>query len=182
MSGFPLRSATVVGALLMTTSLLLALALLPSGSHAGERVSGERTATLMKESKRAKKMGRQLRGCVNKKRMKHGLNPLSPAKPLQKAANFHADSMRKENFFDHIDRKGRDAADRVGIFGSKSRYKPIGENLGAGFDGGRGVCRAWMDSSSHRANMLSSSYNVVGAGYSRGGDYGSYHVLVFGRQ
>lgn len=125
---------------------------------------------------------RGLRGCTNRKRIKHGLPTLAPAQPLEEAASLHASSMSKKDFFDHIDPSGRDAADRVGIFAKKSRFVPIGENIGGGFNSARGACKAWMDSASHRANILNPDYTVIGAGFARGGDYGSYFVQVFGRE
>lgn len=131
---------------------------------------------------RSKSIERQIRGCTNRKRIKHGLPTLAPAKPLEEAANFHAESMRDNGFFGHVDPSGRDAADRVGIFGKKARFVPIGENIAAGQNGARGVCKAWMKSDGHRANILDPGYEVIGAGYARGGAYGSYYVQVFGRE
>lgn len=125
---------------------------------------------------------RGIRGCTNRRRIKHGLRPLAPARPLEEAASLHATSMSKNDFFDHIDPRGRDAADRVGIFAKKSRFVPIGENIGGGFNSARGACKAWMNSASHRANILNPDYTVIGAGFARGGDYGSYFVQVFGRE
>ncbi len=124
----------------------------------------------------------QIRGCVNRKRTHRGLPPLQAAGPLEEAASLHASSMSKHGFFDHVDPRGRDAGDRVAIFARKSRYLPIGENIGAGYRRAKAVCEAWMDSASHRANILNPDFTVIGAGYATGGQYGSYFVQVFGRE
>lgn len=176
--GSPAARTFVAASMLLMLFLLLGAGETRAGDSEAARVEGP---TLLKDSKRTKRLERRVRGCTNRKRIKRGLPTLEPAKPLERAASLHANSMSKDNFFDHIDRKGRDAADRVGLFGSKSRYQPIGENLAAGDLGAREVCKAWMKSSTHRANILDPGYEVIGVGYERGGDYGSYYVQVFGR-
>lgn len=134
-----------------------------------------------KGQQKAQRIEKQIRGCTNRRRIKQGLRPLAPAKPLGQAAGLLAENMREFGFFDHIDQRGRDVADRVGIFAPKSRYLPIGENIGAGYEGARGVCKAWMSSEGHRANILNPAYTVIGAGYADGGKFGTYYVQVFGR-
>jgi len=125
-------------------------------------------------------MERKVRACTNSRRINHGAGQLAPSKPLTQAANLLASDMRRYGFFGHVDHRGRDVGDRVGMFGSRRRYQPLGENIAAGY-GPKGVCKAWMKSSGHRANMLNRKYNVIGVGFADGGKYGTYFVQVFGQ-
>lgn len=167
----------------LTALAIAVLAGLAFGGVANAGEGGDRTtdAFAARVSDEVKEIKRQIRGCTNRRRINHGIAPLKPAEPLERAAGLHADGMRRQGFFDHIDKQGRDAGDRVGLFAPKSRYTPIGENIAAGYEGGKVVCRAWMDSPGHRANMLDPTYTVIGVGYADGGRFGSYFVQVFGR-
>lgn len=42
--------------------------------------------------------------------------------------------------------------------------KSVGENIAYGYSSGRSVVNAWMRSSGHRANILKSSYRLMGVG------------------
>ena len=56
-----------------------------------------------------------------------------------------------------------------------------GENIAAGPRGPRSVCRAWMRSPSHHANILKPGYTHIGAGFASGGRYRRYFVMDLGR-
>jgi len=166
-----------------TVAVLLLLSLSPQPAMAGAAgVDATSAEARQRGESRKEQMQRQIRGCVNRKRTHRGLGQLKGAGPLEEAASLHASSMSKNGFFDHVDPRGRDAGDRVAIFAPKSRFLPIGENIGAGYSRAKAACNAWMDSPTHRANILNPDYTVIGAGYSTGGDYGSYFVQVFGRE
>lgn len=173
-----LKTASGLAALGIVVLAALILGGTANGGEGGDRPTD---ASADRVDNKVKRIKRQIRGCTNRRRINHGIAPLEPAEALERAAGLHADGMRRQGFFDHIDKQGRDPGDRVGLFAPQSRYTPIGENIGAGYDGGKGVCRAWMNSPGHRANMLDPDYTVIGAGYAYGGRLGSYFVQVFGR-
>jgi uncharacterized protein YkwD len=56
----------------------------------------------------------------------------------------------------------------------------IGENIAGGQHSANAVCKAWMGSGEHRANMLG-RYNRIGAGYWPGGYYRRYFAVDFAR-
>lgn len=159
------------------------LASLLFGPGAAGAASGEQAtdATSARAAAKVKRIQKQIRGCTNRRRLKQGLSTLAPSKPLTEAASLLATDMQQYDFFGHIDQRGRDVSDRVGLFARKSSYLPIGENIGAGYGGAKGACKAWMNSSGHRANILDPDYTVIGAGFADGGEYGTYYVQVFGR-
>ena len=54
-----------------------------------------------------------------------------------------------------------------------SKYNNVarGENIAGNYASPSAVVNAWMNSSGHRANILSESYNYIGVGYAySGGD------------
>lgn len=161
-----------------TVAVLILLSLNPQPTMAG----ADGADAQRRGGSREDQMQSQIRGCVNRKRTHRGLPPLQASAPLEDAASLHASSMSKNRFFDHVDPSGRDAGDRVAIFARKSRFLPIGENIGAGYGSAQAACEAWMDSAGHRANILNPDYTVIGAGYATGGEYGSYFVQVFGHE
>ncbi len=89
--------------------------------------------------------------------------------------------MALHDFFAHTDPQGRGPAERVELFDGGHEYTYVGENIAAGYPSVSVACDAWMNSSGHRANILGESYTEIGAGFSRGGEYGRYYVQVFAK-
>ena len=50
-------------------------------------------------------------------------------------------------------------------------YKTAGENIARGYKTPKAVVDGWMNSSGHRANILSSSFTQIGVGYEASGHY-----------
>ena len=50
-------------------------------------------------------------------------------------------------------------------------YKSAAENIAKGQATAQAVVNAWMNSSGHRKNILSSSYTHIGVGYVANGNY-----------
>ena len=61
-------------------------------------------------------------------------------------------------------------------------YLSTGENIAAGQTSASAVVAAWMNSSGHRENILSSGFTQLGVGYAQDttGTYGNYWVQMFG--
>lgn len=109
-----------------------------------------------------------------------GNKNMPPVDPLQldtqliKAAQIHADDMYSNRFFDHTGSDGSkvsDRADRVGF-----KWNNIGENISQGYPTVTAAFNGWKKSSGHCKNMMSSSFQFMGAAQK-----GSYWVQTLGR-
>jgi uncharacterized protein YkwD len=126
---------------------------------------------------------------VNTIRASNNLPPLKRITPLDNAARYHATDMGQDNYFDH------DTYDRNGgslvyacewyarITSYYSSWRSLAENIAAGYATPESVMNAWMNSSGHRSNILSSTVWEIGVGYFAGsGNYSRYWVQDFGRR
>lgn len=50
-------------------------------------------------------------------------------------------------------------------------YKAARENIAQGQTSAQAVVQAWMNSSGHRANILSKNFTQIGVGYYQNGNY-----------
>ncbi len=60
----------------------------------------------------------------------------------------------------------------------KVSYKSAGENI-AGNSSNSGAVNAWMNSSGHKANILSTNFNYTGIGVVSSSKYGKIYVQMF---
>jgi uncharacterized protein YkwD len=108
---------------------------------------------------------------LNSARRKRGLRPLRSNPRLETAAADHSRAMVRRGFFSHYNPNPgkRTLVDRL----RRVRYIPtrrawtVGENIGYGareLGTPRGVLRAWMRSTPHRANILHAEFREVGLG------------------
>lgn len=111
---------------------------------------------------------------INHSRTIRGLPRLRINDRLSKAAMWHTHDMVRRNYFAHVSQRGRDVVDRLygtGYLGGRFSWT-VGENLawGSGWRGTpREIVRAWMNSPSHRRNMLDSRFREIGIGVIAGG-------------
>ncbi|MFJ7825387.1 S-layer homology domain-containing protein [Psychrobacillus sp. NPDC096623] len=118
---------------------------------------------------------------VNEERIKSDLKPLVYDTTVEKVANIKAQDMKTNNYFDHISPTYGSPSNMLTKFGVY--WTASGENIAAGYSSVNAVHKGWMNSSGHRANILSSSYTHVGFGYAEGGGkYGNYWVQMFIRK
>jgi uncharacterized protein YkwD len=115
---------------------------------------------------------------VNQQRSAHGLAPVLASAKLARAADHHTWEMLTADYFAHPSRDGGAFEQRVRRFG---RYRTVGETLAwvsrCGRGGARTVVRMWMNSSGHRAILLSSDFGRIGIG-KRTGSLGSRRACV----
>lgn len=115
---------------------------------------------------------------INRQRSKHGLSALRSSRRLARAADYHSWEMLDANYFAHESRDGGPFDERVRRF---ARHRTVGETLamlgGCGRKAAGRVVRMWMNSSGHRAILLSSSYRRVGVG-KRTGDLGGNRACL----
>jgi uncharacterized protein YkwD len=108
---------------------------------------------------------------TNIERVKVGLNPLTKNTKLNNSATSKIDDMFMGQYFEHTAPNGKTAADLVKSFDYK--FQIVGENLALGiFQTDKSLVQAWMDSPTHRANILNPKYTEIGAAVGIG-DYKS---------
>jgi uncharacterized protein YkwD len=119
---------------------------------------------------------------VNQERAEAGLYPLNPDNSLFIAAQDHSADMAQQNYFSHNSLDGRLFSQRISNAGYT--WNACGENIAAGYSTAQSVVNAWMNSSGHRANILSSLYCDLGVGYAfnTNSDYKYYWTQDFGRK
>ncbi|MBI5045066.1 MAG: hypothetical protein HZC02_04005 [Candidatus Levybacteria bacterium] len=120
---------------------------------------------------------------TNQKRQDAGLPALVLDGSLTQAAEKKAADMLSKNYWAHIAPDG--TTPWFFIRSSGYEYLYAGENLARGYTASNDVINAWMESQSHRENMLSSNYSDVGFAIQEGNLTGEETVLVveeFGRR
>ena len=113
---------------------------------------------------------------TNQERANNGVGRLSLNSQLSSAARAKADHMIANNYWAHTSPSG--VSPWSFITNAGYEYQTAGENLAKDFMSSSGVIAGWMNSSSHRANMLSSSYSDVGFAVVNGELLGSQTTLV----
>lgn len=97
---------------------------------------------------------------TNKQRVAHGLSQLTYSSELSQAAVKKATDMFASGYWAHTGPAGKTPWDF--IMASGYQYTLAGENLAKNFSTSQGVVNAWMESASHRDNILKSGYKDVG--------------------
>lgn len=120
---------------------------------------------------------------MNDERAKAGAAPLKMSSLLSIVAQSHSDEMAAHNYFGHNSLNGLTFEDRIKKAGYT--FSAAAENLFAGsgpYNSPEYVVKVWLNSASHRSNMLDPKYNEVGIGYRFNPDstYGGYFTADFG--
>lgn len=102
---------------------------------------------------------------VNRERIKNGLAPLKTNYELTSAAEAKSNDMIQRHYFDHY---ALGLTPWVFIKNANYNYQYAGENLAMDFNTSEGTVNAWMNSSSHRANILNPKYEEIGVGVVKG--------------
>lgn len=97
---------------------------------------------------------------VNTKRADINLPALKINTQLNEAAKNKALDMFKDQYWAHNSPSGK--TPWTFIRAAKYKYRYAGENLAKGFESESSLVEGWMNSTSHRENMLSKKYNEVG--------------------
>ena len=113
---------------------------------------------------------------TNQKRAESGLNPLALDNRLSTAAMQKAADMFANNYWAHNSPQGKTPWDFIN--GSGYVYTVAGENLAKNFADSDGVVQAWMNSATHKENILRSEYSDVGFAVVNGTLNGEETTLV----
>lgn len=97
---------------------------------------------------------------VNAARAQNGLSALTLDASMSRAANVRASELAKS--FSHTRPNGTRGLTALAEAGVS--YRAAGENIAAGQQTAQAVMSGWMNSSGHRANILSSKYSRLGVG------------------
>jgi hypothetical protein len=99
---------------------------------------------------------------TNQQRSQNYADPLQLNDALTSAATAKANDMVADDYWAHTAPDGQTPWDFIGQTGY--RYQTAGENLAYGLQDSQHVINAWMDSPSHRDNLLNPTYSQVGFG------------------
>jgi hypothetical protein len=118
---------------------------------------------------------------INAIRVQNGLAPLVAQSQLTASAQSYATAMATGKFFGHVAPNGSTLVTRNEGAGY-AKWTYLEENLAAGQTSVAAAVNAWMQSPSHRADLLSPRVTETGVGYVyvAGSPYGHYWVQEFG--
>jgi len=113
---------------------------------------------------------RELLALTNKHRTANGLQALSYCTRLASAAQGHSNWQARNRVMSHTGANGSTHSQRISATGYVWSW--TGENIASGSATytPADIINAWMDSQSHRANMLSGNFSHVGFGRAVGSD------------
>jgi len=129
-------------------------------------------ATFMQPKAEAASFEQQVAQLVNQERAQRGLKPLIFSQELSRVAEDKAKDMYSRNYFSHTSPTYGSPFDMMRKYGIQ--FTAAGENIAKGQRTPQEVMDDWMNSSGHRANILSTKYNQIGVGY-----YNGYWVQMF---
>ncbi len=103
---------------------------------------------------------------INEIRVENGLEPYDISGMLSAKARIKAQDMKDNRYFSHTSPTYGSPFAMMQALGI--RYRSAAENIAMGYRTAEAVVNAWMNSPSHRANILSSVYDTMGIGYTDG--------------
>lgn len=110
----------------------------------------------------------QVAELVNIRRAEQGLPPMKLVDTLGNAARYHAADLRQDHYFDHdtYDRINGDLAQVCAWYERILVYypSPRAENIASGYTSPESVMADWMNSASHRPNILGNN-RELGVGF-----------------
>lgn len=120
----------------------------------------------------------QLLTKVNAVRAAHGLHALTTCPPLTNAAGAHSADQARHNNLSHTGSNGSSPGQRVAQAGYHGQT--WGENVAMGYTSIDQVVDAWLNSATHRENLLSRAFVHVGFGRSTANNGSLYWTQDFG--
>jgi hypothetical protein len=97
---------------------------------------------------------------TNQERAKSGLAPLSLNAKLSSAASAKASDMFQNQYWAHVSPSGKEPWSFITASGYS--YRLAGENLARDFNHTTDMVIAWMNSPTHRANIMNGRYTEIG--------------------
>jgi len=171
--------------LLPITGLLLVFIVVPAFGQEARLITSVRpvainpsnTATPVEPNDIEKRAFEQ----TNVVRVKNGLRPLTWDADVCRMARIHSESMSRNRYFSHVTPEGMRLPDRARAAGIL-KFSTLGENIAYsnGYDDpGAYIVEQWMQSSKHRANILSNEFRAMAIGSFVGPDGSIYLTQTF---
>ncbi len=113
---------------------------------------------------------------TNEERADSNLVALKRNKTLDEAAQLKANDMAKHSYFSHNSPSG--VTPWYWFEAADYNYVHAGENLAVHFSDSSELVEAWMDSPTHRANIMNGNYQEIGIGTAKGTYEGFDTVFV----
>ena len=113
---------------------------------------------------------------TNEEREDLGLAPLRENPLLVQAANLKAQDMAKNQYFAHNSPEGKTPWHWLREVGYS--YQRAGENLAVNFYESGDITRAWMNSPTHKENIVKPNYTEIGIGIAQGVYQGRNTIFV----
>lgn len=113
---------------------------------------------------------------ANEDRIENSLRPLNQNPVLEAAAQLKAEDMAAKGYFSHYGPDGSAPWDWMKKAGYEFVY--AGENLAVDFTDSEDVDNAWMNSPTHKANILNSKYTEIGIATVKGKYNGRNTIFV----
>jgi uncharacterized protein YkwD len=113
---------------------------------------------------------------TNEERTKDSLSALKENDLLDKAAAMKATDMATKGYFAHVSPEGKKPWNWLQDVDYKYQY--AGENLAVNFKDSEEVTVAWMNSPTHKANIVKAQYTEIGTGVATGTFNGVKTVYV----
>jgi uncharacterized protein YkwD len=118
---------------------------------------------------------------LNQKRIENGLRPLDWNDKLASVARSHSQNMADFNFFSHRGLDNKMVSDRADDAGM-GKWQAIGENIAYNRGYQDPISKAvelWLDSPSHRRNLLDNNWKETAVGIAVASDGSYYLTQVF---
>lgn len=118
---------------------------------------------------------------LNQKRIENGLQALAWSDQLAMVARLHSNNMAEHNFFSHRGLDNKMVSDRADDEGLR-KWRAIGENIAYNRGYQDPITKAvelWLDSPSHRHNLLDDCWKETAVGIAVAADGSYYLTQVF---
>lgn len=113
---------------------------------------------------------------TNQERESQNLNTLETNALLAAAAQMKANDMAEKGYFAHVTPDGKQPWHFLSEVGYE--YETAGENLAVNFVDSKKVHEAWMNSPTHKANILKDKYTEIGIATAKGTYKGREAIFV----
>lgn len=113
---------------------------------------------------------------INANRKNNGLAELKIDNSIQNVARLKAQDLERNDYFAHLSPTYGSISDMLTSFGVT--YVSVQENI-AGNQTLSGAVEAWMNSDSHKSNILNADFNYTGVAIVESSTYGKIFVEVF---
>lgn len=120
---------------------------------------------------------REIFDTCNSARVRYGLPPLRWSKQTHLISLQHSQDMILHDFFDHTSSNGTPFFKRISKTGTRFHY--AGENIICGFEDGLSANNGWLNSLSHRVNILGRNFTHSSIGGAAGGTSHIYFTQDF---